>query len=914
MLKTRGMVIFFIAAGTVLFILTYFFTYASVNGAATVSQNKPIEIELNNADRLTMDLQRANVIFYKNKDNRILITYEPGLYESVPDYETMKPQVKYSKNELQIKMRSSDHIPTINIYIPSSLKHVTVLHEEGSLLFNDDCTYGLTVEGKKSEVKINYIRSLLNINVAEGNVTVLKGFLPKGSGIKVKIGNIRLCALLDDEIIPQDLGFVDRTNPDKMFEPEVQFVVGKKELSSIVERCIKKHGIAKTAEVLDGIKELGFKYSTRGAITIGITDMEIPAIKKDLLAQAEAEIDKVGRQFKRGLISEEERYKSVIDIWTRTNDTLTEALMENLGRFNPLYMMSTSGARGQVKQIKQLAAMRGLMSDTTGKTVEIPIRSSFREGLNVLEFFISSHGARKGLADTALRTADSGYLTRRLVDVSQDVIVTEKDCGSEDGIEVKAIMDGKEVIESLEERIVGRFTAKDVVHPETGEVLVKKGVMISDQDADRIKKAGISKVLVRSVLTCNTRHGVCARCYGINLATATEVDIGEAVGIIAAQSIGEPGTQLTMRTFHTGGVAGSDITQGLPRVEELFEARKPKGLAIVSEIAGRVEIHETKKKRDVIVTNPEGDSRSYSIPYGSRLKVSDGDWIEAGDEITEGSVNPHDILKIKGARGVQEYLAHEVQKVYRLQGVDINDKHIEVIVRQMMRKVKVENPGDTDMLPGSLVDIFEFWDQNKLMESKGLEPATGSRVLLGITKASLAMDSFLSAASFQETTRVLTDAAIKGKVDPLVGLKENVIIGKLIPAGTGMKRYKEIDIDYEGKTEQIIPIDEKAYKEALKQSSQSFLDDYALDGGEKTGKKTYFVQEDEDTEDLVDEDYDLDDEEEDIDESSDQDFDLLLDEDEDLSLDSNLDLDLGFEDDDEYDLSDDDFSDEDDEF
>jgi DNA-directed RNA polymerase subunit beta' len=720
--------------------------------------------------------------------------------------------------------------------------------------------------------------------------------------------------IIFNEIIPQDLGFVDRTNPDKMFEPEVQFVVGKKELSSIVERCIKKHGIAKTAEVLDGIKELGFKYSTRGAITIGITDMEIPAIKKDLLAQAEAEIDKVGRQFKRGLISEEERYKSVIDIWTRTNDTLTEALMENLGRFNPLYMMSTSGARGQVKQIKQLAAMRGLMSDTTGKTVEIPIRSSFREGLNVLEFFISSHGARKGLADTALRTADSGYLTRRLVDVSQDVIVTEKDCGSEDGIEVKAIMDGKEVIESLEERIVGRFTAKDVVHPETGEVLVKKGVMISDQDADRIKKAGISKVLVRSVLTCNTRHGVCARCYGINLATATEVDIGEAVGIIAAQSIGEPGTQLTMRTFHTGGVAGSDITQGLPRVEELFEARKPKGLAIVSEIAGRVEIHETKKKRDVIVTNPEGDSRSYSIPYGSRLKVSDGDWIEAGDEITEGSVNPHDILKIKGARGVQEYLAHEVQKVYRLQGVDINDKHIEVIVRQMMRKVKVENPGDTDMLPGSLVDIFEFWDQNKLMESKGLEPATGSRVLLGITKASLAMDSFLSAASFQETTRVLTDAAIKGKVDPLVGLKENVIIGKLIPAGTGMKRYKEIDIDYEGKTEQIIPIDEKAYKEALKQSSQSFLDDYALDGGEKTGKKTYFVQEDEDTEDLVDEDYDLDDEEEDIDESSDQDFDLLLDEDEDLSLDSNLDLDLGFEDDDEYDLSDDDFSDEDDEF
>ncbi len=675
--------------------------------------------------------------------------------------------------------------------------------------------------------------------------------------------------IIFNDAIPQDLGFIDRTNPDNMFEPEVQFVVGKKELSSIVEKCIKKHGIAKTAEVLDEIKELGFKYSTRGAITIGVTDMEIPDVKEKYIEMAEAEIEKVSRQYKRGLISDDERYKSVIDIWTKTNDDITDALMKNLGKFNPLYMMSTSGARGQVKQIKQLAGMRGLMSDTTGKTVEIPIRSSFREGLNVLEFFISSHGARKGLADTALRTADSGYLTRRLVDVSQDVIVTEIDCGSEEGIEVKVILDGKEVIESLQERIAGRYTVADVIHPETGEIIVEKGDMISDYSADQIVKAGIGKMTVRSVLTCNTRHGVCAKCYGVNLATASEVNVGEAVGIIAAQSIGEPGTQLTMRTFHTGGVAGSDITQGLPRVEELFEARKPKGLAIISEISGRVTIVESKKKRDVIVTDPQGDSRSYSIPYGSRVKVTEGDYIEAGDEITEGSVNPHDILKIKGSRGVQEYLAHEVQKVYRLQGVDINDKHIEVIVRQMMKKVKIENPGDTDLLPGSLVDIFEFRDQNALMERAGRETATGNRVLLGITKASLAMESFLSAASFQETTRVLTDAAIKGKVDPLIGLKENVIIGKLIPAGTGMKKYSDIEIDYEGKNDQVMPIDEKAYREAIKANSRDFLDDYSdkshVDFTDDEEFEVDFINEDEDEEDddVVDHDY-LDDDEEDF--------------------------------------------------
>ncbi|HEX9061394.1 MAG TPA: DNA-directed RNA polymerase subunit beta', partial [Clostridia bacterium] len=502
----------------------------------------------------------------------------------------------------------------------------------------------------------------------------------------------------------------------------------------------------------------------------------------------------ISRQFKRGLISEEERRNAVITTWTETVENVTSALMSNLDRFNPVYMMAHSGARGNVNQIRQLAGMRGLMADTSGQTIEIPIRANFREGLNVLEYFISTHGARKGLADTALRTADSGYLTRRLVDVSQDVIVREVDCGTRKGIEVSDVKDGSEIIEPLSERLVGRYTVEPIVHPETGEVVMEGDSMISDKDAERIVSSGIKKIKIRSVLTCHSEFGVCAKCYGANLATGQECNVGEAVGIIAAQSIGEPGTQLTMRTFHTGGVAGDDITQGLPRVEELFEARKPKGLAIISELGGTVKIVETKKKREVVVTAENGESVNYLIPYGSRLKVMDDDAVEPGDELTEGSVNPHDILKIKGARGVQRYLLQEVQRVYRLQGVDINDKHIEVIVRQMMRKVKIEDAGDSNLLPGGLVDILDFEEENAKIVAEGLRPATAKSTLLGITKASLATESFLSAASFQETTRVLTEAAIKGKIDPLVGLKENVIIGKLIPAGTGMSRYKDISI------------------------------------------------------------------------------------------------------------------------
>jgi len=600
--------------------------------------------------------------------------------------------------------------------------------------------------------------------------------------------------LIFNEAIPQDLGFVDRTDPDKQFELEVNFLVGKKELGKIIDKCIRVHGTTKTAVILDKIKALGFKYSTKGAITISVSDMVIPEIKKQYLQETENTIDNIVKQYKRGLISNEERYNSVIAAWTETGENITKALIDNLDRFNPVYMMSQSGARGNINQIKQLAGMRGLMADTSGKTIEIPIKSNFREGLNVLEFFISTHGARKGLADTALRTADSGYLTRRLVDVSQDVIVRELDCGTDKGIEVSDVKDGTEVIEPLSERLIGRYTIDDIVDPNTGEVIHHKEDVITEKEAERIVKAGYKKVMIRSVLTCHSEVGVCAKCYGSNLATGEAVNVGEAVGIIAAQSIGEPGTQLTMRTFHTGGVAGDDITQGLPRVEELFEARKPKGLAIISEIAGTVKLSDSKKKREVIVTAEDGETRSYQIPYGSRIKVYDGDVVEAGDELTEGSVNPHDILKIKGIKGVQAYLLQEVQRVYRMQGVDINDKHIEVIVRQMMRKVKVEDAGDTNLLPGGLVDVFEFERENKKAIEAGLTPATGERTLLGITKASLATESFLSAASFQETTRVLTEAAIKGKVDPLVGLKENVIIGKLIPAGTGMSRYKDISI------------------------------------------------------------------------------------------------------------------------
>ena len=609
-----------------------------------------------------------------------------------------------------------------------------------------------------------------------------------------KIIDATVGRLIFNEAIPQDLGFVNRSNPDNLFSLEIAFLVTKKELGRIIDKCIKVHGTTATAVVLDNIKALGFKYSTKGAITVSVSDMVIPNVKAKYISDTEEKIDNITKMYKRGLISEEERYNSVIAAWTETGENLTQALLATLDRFNPIFMMSQSGARGSISQIKQLLGMRGLMADTQGRTLEIPIRANFREGLNVLEYFISTHGARKGLADTALRTADSGYLTRRLVDVSQDVIVREIDCGTRKSTEVFDVKDGNEVIEDVAERIVGRYTIEPVINPATGEVLVEGDKMVTDAEADRVMKAGLKRVKIRSILTCHAEYGVCAKCYGANLATGEDVNVGEAVGIIAAQSIGEPGTQLTMRTFHTGGVADDDITQGLPRVEELFEARKPKGLAVISEINGNVKINETKKKREVIITSEEGEARNYLIPYGSRIKVMDGDTVEAGDELTEGSVNPHDILKIKGLKGVQSYLLQEVQRVYRLQGVDINDKHIEVIVRQMLRKVKIDDAGDTNMLPGGLIDIFDFEAENARVTAEGLRPAVGKRALLGITKASLATESFLSAASFQETTRVLTEAAIKGKVDPLVGLKENVIIGKLIPAGTGMSRYKDISI------------------------------------------------------------------------------------------------------------------------
>lgn len=609
-----------------------------------------------------------------------------------------------------------------------------------------------------------------------------------------------------NEAIPQDLGFKDRTDEEEIFDLEINTVVDKGMLSDIVDNCYRKYGATQTSVILDRIKELGFRYSTKGGITVSVTDIKVPAEKTEVLEVADEEVKGVEQQYRRGLISDDERYERVIGVWNEASDQVTTALLDNLDVFNPVYMMSNSGARGSINQIRQLAGMRGLMANPSGQIIELPIRANFREGLTVLEFFISTHGARKGLADTALRTADSGYLTRRLVDVSQDVIVREEDCYARTGenlkgISVGDIRDGNEIIEPMLDRITGRYAAEDIVHPDTGEILVKTNEIITYDMAERIVKLGIKRVNIRSVLTCRTEHGVCAKCYGSNLATGDPVNVGEAVGIIAAQSIGEPGTQLTMRTFHTGGVAGSDITQGLPRVEELFEARKPKGLAVISEISGTVKINETKKKREAVVTNDDGDSKSYTLPYGSRLQVEEGQWVEAGDELTEGSVNPHDILKIKGVNGVQTYLLQEVQKVYRLQGVDINDKHIEIIIRQMLKKVKIEDAGDTDMLPGSLVDIFAFEKENERVIEEGGQPAIAKRTLLGITKASLATESFLSAASFQETTRVLTDAAIKGKEDPLVGLKENVIIGKLIPAGTGMSRYKNISIDVEEQEE-----------------------------------------------------------------------------------------------------------------
>ena len=606
-----------------------------------------------------------------------------------------------------------------------------------------------------------------------------------------------------NEIIPQDLGFVDRTLDENKLLLEVDFHVGKKQLKQILEKVFNVHGATQTAVTLDDIKAIGYKYSTRAAMTVSISDMTVPASKPKLIADAQATVDKIAKNFRRGLITEEERYKEVIETWKNTDDQLTHDLLTGLDKYNNIYMMADSGARGSDKQIKQLAGMRGLMADTTGHTIELPIKSNFREGLDVLEYFISAHGARKGLSDTALRTADSGYLTRRLVDVSQDLIVREIDCCEGESIpymEIRAFTDGKETIEGLQERITGRYIAETIVDPDTGEVIVKENHMCSPLKAAAVmkvlEKQGRDTVKIRTVLTCKSHVGVCAKCYGANMATGQSVQVGEAVGIIAAQSIGEPGTQLTMRTFHTGGVAGGDITQGLPRVEELFEARKPKGLAIISEFGGVVTLKDTKKKREIVVTDTEnGNSKTYLIPYGSRIKVQDQQVIEAGDELTEGSVNPHDILKIKGVRAVQDYMIREVQRVYRLQGVEINDKHVEMIVRQMLKKIKIEESGDSDVLPGTSMNVLEYNEMNEALIAEGKRPAEGKQVMLGITKASLATDSFLSAASFQETTKVLTEAAINGRVDHLIGLKENVLIGKLIPAGTGMKRYRSVKLD-----------------------------------------------------------------------------------------------------------------------
>ena len=609
-----------------------------------------------------------------------------------------------------------------------------------------------------------------------------------------------------NEILPQDLGFVDRSKPENDLLLEVDFHVGKKGLKQILEKVINIHGATTTAEVLDDIKAMGYKYSTRAAMTVSISDMTVPEKKPALIKQAQDTVDLITKNYKRGLITEEERYKEVVETWKETDDELTHELLSGLDKYNNIFMMADSGARGSDKQIKQLAGMRGLMADTTGKTIELPIKSNFREGLDVLEYFMSAHGARKGMSDTALRTADSGYLTRRLVDVSQDLIIRETDCCTDRseiaGMYVSAFMDGKEEIESLQERITGRFACEDICDAD-GNVLVAANHMITPKRAALVMSKGVDengepleKVKIRTILTCRSKVGVCAKCYGANMATGQAVQVGEAVGIIAAQSIGEPGTQLTMRTFHSGGVAGDDITQGLPRVEELFEARKPKGLAIITEFAGVANIKDTKKKREIIVTSPEtGETKAYLIPYGSRIKITDGAFLEAGDELTEGSVNPHDILKIKGVRAVQDYMLQEVQRVYRLQGVEINDKHVEVIVRQMLKKIRIENNGDSDFLPGTMVDFLDYEEENERLAAEGKEPAEGKQVLLGITKASLATNSFLSAASFQETTKVLTEAAIKGKIDPLIGLKENVIIGKLIPAGTGMKRYRSIRLD-----------------------------------------------------------------------------------------------------------------------
>ena len=663
-----------------------------------------------------------------------------------------------------------------------------------------------------------------------------------------------------NEILPQDLGFVDRSVPGNELKLEVDFHVGKKGLKQILEKVINTHGATKTAEVLDDIKAMGYKYSTRAAMTVSISDMTVPPEKPQLIENAQKTVDKITRNFKRGLITEEERYKEVVDTWQETDQILTKKLLGGLDKYNNIFMMADSGARGSDKQIKQLAGMRGLMADTTGHTIELPIKSNFREGLDVLEYFMSAHGARKGLSDTALRTADSGYLTRRLVDVSQDLIVREVDCcegKAIPGMVVEAFMDGKEEIESLQERITGRFVCEDICDAE-GNVIVKANHMITPRRAAAVVSKGVdaegkplTAVKIRTVLTCRSHIGVCAKCYGANMATGEAVQVGESVGIIAAQSIGEPGTQLTMRTFHTGGVAGGDITQGLPRVEELFEARKPKGLAIISEFAGYAQLNDTKKKREIIVTNNEtGESKTYLIPYGSRIKAVDGAWLEAGDPLTEGSVNPHDILRIKGVRAVQDYMLREVQRVYRLQGVEINDKHIEMIVRQMLKKIRIEENGDSEFLPGAMVDALEYDDVNEALIAEGKKPAEGKQVMLGITKASLATNSFLSAASFQETTKVLTEAAIKGKVDNLIGLKENVIIGKLIPAGTGMKRYHDVKLDVDAEFEAMTAQAAEEAKDEEIEEIEEIAEDVEIDEVEAAEAETATTDALEEAEDL----------------------------------------------------------------
>ena len=695
----------------------------------------------------------------------------------------------------------------------------------------------------------------------------------KNGEMESRIIESTLGRFIFNEIISQDLGFVDRSKDENFLKLEIDFHVGKKQLKQILEKCINNHGATKTAETLDAIKSLGYKYSTRAAMTVSISDMEVPAAKKEILAEAESTIENISRNFRRGLLTEEERYKAVIETWKEADDEITEALLTGLDKYKKNIMMADSGARGSDKQIKQLAGMRGLMADTSGRTIELPIKSNFREGLDVLEYFISAHGARKGLSDTALRTADSGYLTRRLVDVSQDLIIRETDCceGKDEipGMWISAFMDGKEVIETLEERITGRYACDDMYDDE-GELIVKANHMITPKRAARIvnTKAIIdagdaAKVKIRTILTCKSHIGICAKCYGSNMATGEPVQVGEAVGIIAAQSIGEPGTQLTMRTFHTGGVAGDDITQGLPRVEELFEARKPKGLAIISEFGGKVTLRDTKKKREVIITDEEnGQTKAYLIPYGSRIKVMDGQVLEAGDELTEGSVNPHDIMKIKGVRAVQDYMLREVQRVYRLQGVEINDKHIEVIVRQMLKKVRIENNGDSDFLPGTMVDTLEYEDKVEELAAEGKEVPEGKQIILGITKASLATNSFLSAASFQETTKVLTDAAIKGKIDPLIGLKENVILGKLIPAGTGMKRYRNISLhsDLVASLEPPEPVEEPEEKEEGKgkkgKGKKSTKDDKETDIVEDDELLMMDEDEDDDALDIAEDDFD----------------------------------------------------------